>query len=452
MSKKHFLWGTLILTCTGLFSRLIGFFYRIFLSCSIGAQGLGVFQLTLPLQTLIMTISTSGIQTAISRLTASRLAIKSECHARQYFFLGTALSLFFALLSSFFLYTKADFFAIQILKEARTLPLLRLLSFSFPLAALHTCINSYYFARKKTILPSAVQLLEQVVRIGSTYLLYCIFLSEGKEITPVIAAGGALSSEIAAALASLLAVSFHFHNCPKPLLCLSDTFSTMKELFHMSLPLTLNRILLTLLSGMEMILIPQMLCVFGLDKESALTIYGIFTGMAIPFILFPSTITNSASVLLTPSVAEFQALGKSSRIPYIIKKTVECCLFLGSVCCLIFFFFGKYMGTFLFKNLTAGIYIRTMAFICPFLYLNTALSSILTGLGKPGICLFHNIVGIGIRLAFVLFAIPRLGIRGYLYGILLSELIHSLLHLYSFSHIIHQITDFAYRQQKKNPL
>lgn len=41
MSKKIFLKGTLILACTGLISRIAGFFYRIFLSHAIGAEGLG---------------------------------------------------------------------------------------------------------------------------------------------------------------------------------------------------------------------------------------------------------------------------------------------------------------------------------------------------------------------------------------------------------------------------
>ena len=53
MSKKLFIRGTLLLTFTGLFSRLIGFFYRIFLSHTIGAHGLGIFQLVLPLQLLV---------------------------------------------------------------------------------------------------------------------------------------------------------------------------------------------------------------------------------------------------------------------------------------------------------------------------------------------------------------------------------------------------------------
>lgn len=87
------------------------------------------------------------------------------------------------------------------------------------------------------------------------------------------------------------------------------------------------------------------------------------------------------------------------------------------------------MGSFLFHSPTAGTYIQTMAFICPFLYLNTALSSILNGLGKSGTYLIHSMICILIRIAFVLFWIPVLGIRGYLYGILLGELVLTLLHL-----------------------
>ena len=94
-----------------------------------------------------------------------------------------------------------------------------------------------------------------------------------------------------------------------------------------------------------------------------------------------------------------------------------------------FLLFGKTMGILLFKSLTAGIYIRTMAFICPFLYMNTTLTSILHGLGRSGICLINNAIGISIRIAFVLNAIPLLGIRGYLYGILLSESVLSILHV-----------------------
>ena len=101
----------------------------------------------------------------------------------------------------------------------------------------------------------------------------------------------------------------------------------------------------------------------------------------------------------------------------------------------------------MFRSQTAGTYIHTMAYICPFLYLNTTLTSVLNGLGKSGTCLIHSMISICIRVCFVLFAIPVFGIRGYLYGILCGELVLTLLHMYALSE-----KHFPYRHSDKNGL
>ena len=167
MSKKLFIKGTLLLTFAGLLSRLMGFFYRIFLSHTIGAHGLGIFQLILPLQILIMSICASGIQTAISRLTAAEKVSKNPSrHISDYFVVGTVFSVVFSLVFSWFLYSYADFWAVQILKESQTSGLIRILSLSIPLSTLHTCISSYYLGRKQAGFPAGVQLLEQLQQQG----------------------------------------------------------------------------------------------------------------------------------------------------------------------------------------------------------------------------------------------------------------------------------------------
>ena len=153
MSKQNFLKGTFILTCAGLISRVIGFFYRIFLSHTIGAQGLGLYQLIMPLQNLVLAFTVSGIQTSLSRLIASRLALKKESDARKIFCTGTFMSFSLSLFAAWILYSNASFFAVQILKEPLTESLIKILSFQFPLIALHSCINSYYFAEKKNRSP-----------------------------------------------------------------------------------------------------------------------------------------------------------------------------------------------------------------------------------------------------------------------------------------------------------
>ena len=428
MSKERFFKGTFLLTSAGLISRIMGFFYRIFLSHTIGAEGIGLYQLVVPLQHLVLAMTTFGIQTALSRLISSHTALGEKKEAQDCFRIGTFLALFLSGMAAWSIFTFSDFFAVQILKEPATESLIRLLALSFPFASVHLCVNSYYLGLKKASFPAATQILEQVVRIFSTCLLWQICLSRNIAVTAMIAVAGSFLSELAAALCSFICVSLNSsvssHYIEKPV-------QKISEIGHMALPLTLNRLLLSVLAAIEVVLIPQRLCMYGLSPSESLSLYGVFTGMALPCILFPSTVTSSASVILMPSVAEMQALGHRKKIRYITRTTCTACILLGSLCTIVFYF----LGTILFHNTDAGLYIRTLSFICPFLYTNIALTSILNGLGKTGTTLVHSVLGILLRISFVIFAIPVLGIRGYLYGLLLSEILLSLLHIYALYHM-----------------
>ena len=69
---KTLIRGALILTLTGFFSRIMGFFYRIFLSRAIGAEGMGIYQLIFPLYSLCFAFTVAGLQTVLSRFIAGK--------------------------------------------------------------------------------------------------------------------------------------------------------------------------------------------------------------------------------------------------------------------------------------------------------------------------------------------------------------------------------------------
>jgi len=94
------------------------------------------------------------------------------------------------------------------------------------------------------------------------------------------------------------------------------------------------------------------------------------------------------------------------------------------------------MGTLIFHNDLAGEFIITLAWICPFLYLSTTLNSILNGLGKTTITLIHSLASIMIRILFVVICIPRFGIQGYLWGILIGQLVITFLNFIVLSHFV----------------
>lgn len=84
------------------------------------------------------------------------------------------------------------------------------------------------------------------------------------------------------------------------------------------------------------------------------------------------------------------------------------------------------MGKFLFANELAGTFIVILGWMCPFLYLSTTLSSILNGLGKTTTTFTLNMVGLSLRIVSVVWGIPAFGIKAYLWGTLISQIVMAL--------------------------
>ena len=139
MDNKHILLkGTLILTLAGFLTKILGFLYRIFLSQTIGAQGMGIYQLIFPIHTLCFALTVGGIQTAISRFVAARVALKDEQGARDIFLIATSLSMAISFAVTFLLYRHASWFAVHILLEEQCTDLLRVSSLSIPMGTFHS--------------------------------------------------------------------------------------------------------------------------------------------------------------------------------------------------------------------------------------------------------------------------------------------------------------------------
>ena len=122
---------------------------------------------------------------------------------------------------------------------------------------------------------------------------------------------------------------------------------------------------------------PNRLIAFGLSHSDALSLYGVLTGMALPFIFFPSAVTNSLAVVLLPTVAEAQAQDNSSRIEKTIAAALRYSLYMGIFCIGLFTLLGPDLGMTVFRNQTAGQYIAVLAWLCPFMYISTTMGSIL---------------------------------------------------------------------------
>ncbi len=135
------------------------------------------------------------------------------------------------------------------------------------------------------------------------------------------------------------------------------------------------------------------------------------------------------AVLLLPLISENYALGNMSAVRSAAVRTVKYCGLMGLCCLGGFVLLGDWIGATVFDSPLAGYFIQTLGFLCPFLYLDTTLSSILQGLGLAGHIFVMNVICLLVRLGFVFLAIPHFGIAGYLWGLLASQLLLGVLYL-----------------------
>jgi len=431
--KNKLISGTLLLTLTGIISRIIGFYYKIFLSRSIGAEGLGIYQLIFPVFALIISISAAGIQTALSRYCAQ---CETDREARAYLLAGLTGSLSLSGCCILIIQTYAPQIGLILLEDVRTVTLLRLMTWSLPFACIHACINGYYYGKKKAAIPAISQILEQIVRVTGVWILLDILAEQRLTPTPKVAVCGILFGELAGALYSLTALFFS-QTRKKTVQKISAPSASVRiskitvNLCSMAVPLTCNRILLSICQSAEAILIPMKLRDFGYTNSDALSVYGILTGMVFSTIMFPCVLSNSLSVMLLPTISEANSRHRQDLVKKAVRKTTQLCIILGLLCTLGFLLCGNWIGIHLFHNALASIYVRTLSWICPFLFLASTLCSILHGLGKATLTMLINLLGAILRIGFIFVGIPRVGLSAYLWGMLASQILISVLALIS---------------------
>ena len=93
-------------------------------------------------------------------------------------FLSVSLSAILSALIYFF----APWIAHTFLKEARTTDLLRLMCVAIIPSSVHACFNGYYYGKKNAVPPALCQIIEQLARVFSTFLIYQVLQEEERSL------------------------------------------------------------------------------------------------------------------------------------------------------------------------------------------------------------------------------------------------------------------------------
>ena len=416
-----FIFGTVILTLSNFLSRLIGFYNRIFLAGLIGAHQIGIYQLIFPVYLLGFAVCFQGFQIALSKITAEKKAAGNIAAARYVLHITIILTLCLCVIFSFFVFLYAEKICSIFLHEPDCVPCLKLAVLVLPFVGIKNCIHGYCLGIGNSGAPALSLCLEQISRVSSIFLL-SVFMMEKMPVAAFIAVCGMAVGEIVSFFFTVIYYILHKKSNHISSASFVSKRSAFYELLSIGIPLTLNSLSVTLLQSVQSILIPMMLYRFYGNRYRSVEIYGILSGMALPFIMFPSTITNALSLMLLPKISAAKAENDPAYLRRCAILPLIFCVILGIGAFGGFFLFGPWIGNFFFHNHLCGEYLRLLSFLCPFLYCSSILSTILNGLGKTKDTLLHNSVSLVIQICFILFVIPLCGVTGYFGGLMLSSL------------------------------
>lgn len=444
--------------------RTVSVSFNVYVSSKVGAQGMGLLNLTSTVYSFAITLATSGINLAVVRLVSGALPYgnenyfdkKADRRVRKIMTNAIFYCLFFSVLSSVILFFSADILGAHALGDIRTVPALKILSFTLVPISLSSALNGYFCAVRRVYKNVVVQICEQGAKITVVSSLLVLIAPKGLEYACIaVVAGGAVSEAVCVVLSALLYIfdrkihknaKFHKRKIDENLwknrhvtnfFDISKVnkgfFITKKEkevkaknsIIAIAFPVAVSTYVRSALLTVEHLAIPWGLKKSGASAVSALSSYGVLHGMVFPILLFPSAVLSAFASLLIPELSSAQEQKDTKTINRIVSKVFYLSLLFSVGVAGIFTCFSYEIGTFIYGSKEAVEFIRLLSPLIPLMYLDTAVDSMLKGLGEQLYTMRVNIVDAFLSVILVVTLLPAMGIKGYVVVIFLMELFNT---------------------------
>ncbi len=444
---KQIFWNALLLTAASLLIRTVSVSFQVYISNRAGAEAMGLFSLMAGVYGFALTLATSGIHLGVTRVVADAFGENKPQRIPSAMKYATAYALFFGLLAMGLLLGFADLIGEFWLKDLRTVRSLRLFGLTLPLISLASAWGGYFTAVRRVYKNAAVQVWEQMIKIGMTMYLLAFMLPGGIESTCcALVLGGAVAELCSFFLNLILYLTDRRRHLPTRQRI--NGREEGKKLCKISLPIALTAYVRSGLLTLQHILIPEGLRNSGASHSSALIAYGNIHSMALPVILYPAALISSFSGLLIPTLAECAVQKTKKRISYMISRVWSLSLLFAIGVAGILICFSEEIGHCLYPGTDTGSFIRILAPLVPIMYIDTATDAMMKGLGEQVYSMNINIIDALISVVLVWLLIPRYGILGYLISIYFSELFNTVLsitHLLSISKTPVRLLKWVYK-------
>lgn len=409
MKMQNIFWSAAILLICNFISRCLGFTYKIILVRLIGPEGVGITEMVSPVYSLALVLASLGVPLAMSKLLAGEIGRRNFQNLQRIqqtslfllTLLGTAATLLCAALAPLAMQ--------RINPDSRALNYLLALTPAILIVTVCSGFRAYFQATKQIGIIGVSQNIEQTVRVAAGAILASYLLAQGLDRAVL----GVAAATILGESAGLLYIWRQYRR-QRPQNSAPPTLSRLNislSLLTYGAPVTIQRLISSGILLLQATMLPMALMQNGLTSSQATAAYGNFSGVALSLIHLPGIFTATLAMALLPAIAEISASDKLC-LGRRINQSLHLTSVIAAPFSLLFYTHASQLCTWLFHAPEAAPPLRILALGAFFIYAQTALTSILQGLGKLHSLLFSLLISGGIFLLAIRLLTPLYGLPG----------------------------------------
>lgn len=412
-------------TVFSVITRTLGFFFRIFLSRKIGAEGIGLFQMATSVLGIFTTLIASGLPLTTAKL-VSKYEAQNELEKRNKVVTSALIvALTVAVVCSFLILILKNVFSV-VLTDSRAVEILLILVPSISFSAIYCIFRGALWGQNDFFNCGLTELLEQIIRFVLTFIL----LNSASNFFDATKSS-AIAFNITCLLSAIITMIIYLKRAK-----LNFKKGECLNIIKSAAPITSVRLASSFVQPLTTIIIPSMLVFAGYSTNEAISSLGVMMGMTFPMLFVPMSIVGSISMVLIPSISSMLSNKDYNSIEKNISNSFNVSIFISVLFIPLYLSVGNLIGIVLFNNSFSGVLLQLSAVcVLPITMCNLS-GSILNALNLEIKSLFNYLIGSAVLFACLIIFTPLIGINSIIVAFFSSMTMITLLNLRKIKQIV----------------
>ncbi len=433
--KEGFMQGVITLMFSQVLIKILGLVYTLYLTNrdGFGDKGNGICASGYQIYALLLTISSIGVPSAISKLVSERVAVGDNKGAHRIFKIAFATFAVIGLIGSLLLFFGANVIANQWLQIPDAEMTLVALSPAIFFVTVASVMRGYFNGRQKISVGAKSQTLEQVFKTLLTIIVVEVVAILSNVSTEWMAAGANLATTLATFLGFSYLFLYYRSERKEVATEIKNTVNykyervstIIKRILLVSIPITLTAIMSSINKNVDSFTVVRNLRAF-MPEDQATALYGILGGKVDTLTSLPLAINVAFATALVPAISAAKAKGDNKTITEKTSFSLLVSMLIGLPCTVGMFIFAQPILNLLFPNANDGaLILQISALTIIFTILDQTINGALQGFGKLMIPTISLATGVFVKFIFniTLIKIPSIGVYGAAWGSVACHLV-----------------------------